>query len=123
MGNHNYLYVPDFATEEGILVVLRLRKAPMLTSLLVFRAGYMPAYDGAGTISGAESHIEEHGEGGEMLNFRIEGGRCHGYPLKMAKIAFIVQSIALKSAFAALSVRYISLTVRSIVPKIADMTV
>ncbi|MBF6650212.1 protein NO VEIN domain-containing protein [Methylobacter sp. BlB1] len=47
--------------------------------LLVFRVGYMPAYDGAGPISGGGAHIEEHGEGGEMWNFRVEGGRCYGY--------------------------------------------
>jgi len=51
----------------------------MPTALLVFRIGYMPAYDGAGPISGGGAHIEEHGEGGEMWNFRIEGGRCYGY--------------------------------------------
>lgn len=51
----------------------------MPTPLLVFRVGYMPAYDGAGPISGGGAHIEEHGEGGEMWNFRIEGGRCYGY--------------------------------------------
>ena len=51
----------------------------MLTPLLVFRVGYMPSYDGAGPISGGGSYIEEHGEGGEMWNFRVEGGRCYGY--------------------------------------------
>lgn len=51
----------------------------MPTPLLVFRVGYMPAYDGAGPITGGGAHIEKHGEGGEMWNFRIEGGRCYGY--------------------------------------------
>ncbi len=51
----------------------------MPSPLLVFRVGYMPAYDGAGPISGGGAHIEEHGEGGEMWNFRVEGGRCYGY--------------------------------------------
>lgn len=51
----------------------------MSTPLIVFRVGYMPAYDGAGPIFGGGAHIEEHGEGGEMWNFRVEGGRCYGY--------------------------------------------
>lgn len=48
-------------------------------NMLVFRIGYMPTYDGKGTISGGGAHVEEHGEGGEMWNFRVEGGRCYGY--------------------------------------------
>ena len=51
----------------------------MPAPLLVFRIGYMPAYDGAGPISGGGSHVEKQGEGGEMWNFRVEGGRCYGY--------------------------------------------
>lgn len=54
---------------------LELRKVSMSAPLLVFRVGYMPTYDGVGPISGGGAHIEEHGEGGEMWNFRIEGGR------------------------------------------------
>jgi len=51
----------------------------MANPLLVFRIGYMPSYDGAGPITGGGAHIREHGEGGEMWNFRVEGGRCYGY--------------------------------------------
>jgi hypothetical protein len=51
----------------------------MRTPLLVFRIGYMSAYNGTGRISSGGSYIEKHGEGGEMWNFREEGGRCYGY--------------------------------------------
>jgi hypothetical protein len=51
----------------------------MATTLLVFRVGYMKAYDGVGKITGGGAYVQEHGEGGEMWNFRIEGGRCYGY--------------------------------------------
>ncbi len=47
--------------------------------LLIFRIGYMTSYDGIGEIHGGGAYIEEHGEGGEMWNFRAEGGRCYGY--------------------------------------------
>lgn len=47
--------------------------------LLLFRVGYMEAYDGRGKIVNGGSHIDENGEGGEMWNFRVEGGRCYGY--------------------------------------------
>ncbi len=55
----------------------------MHTPLLVFRVGYMSAYNGADSISGGGSHIEEHGEGGEMWNFRAEGGHCYGYVMSL----------------------------------------
>lgn len=47
--------------------------------LLVFRVGYMETYDGEGDISGGGAYVEEHGTGGEMWNFRAEGGRCYGF--------------------------------------------
>lgn len=49
------------------------------TPILFFRIGYMKAYDGVGQITGGGSYPEEHGEGGEMWNFRPESGRCYGY--------------------------------------------
>lgn len=52
-----------------------MRDAP----LLIFRVGYMETYDGAGEITSGGSHVERHGEGGEMWNFRAEGGYCYGY--------------------------------------------
>ena len=51
--------------------------------LLIFRVGYMKAYDGVGEITGGGAYVEEHGEGGEMWNFRIEGGRCYGYVMTL----------------------------------------
>lgn len=47
--------------------------------LLLFRIGYMQAYDGKGEIKHGGAHVDEHGEGGEMWNFREESGRCYGY--------------------------------------------
>lgn len=47
--------------------------------LLMFRVGYMSQYDGVGEIQGGGAHVEQHGEGGEMWNFRVESGRCYGY--------------------------------------------
>ena len=43
----------------------------MPAPLLVFRVGYMPAYDGAGPISSGEAHIAEHGVGGEVFPTRV----------------------------------------------------
>mgnify|MGYP000151766445 CR=1 FL=1 len=51
----------------------------MHTPLLMFRVGYMSSYGGVGPISGGGAHVEDNGEGGEMWNFRKEGGRCYGY--------------------------------------------
>ena len=51
----------------------------MANPLLVFRIGYMDAYDGPGDIEGGGAWIAEHGEGGEMWNFLPEAGRCYGY--------------------------------------------
>jgi len=51
----------------------------MDTPLVMFRVGYMSSYGGVGPISGGGSHVEDHGEGGEMWNFRKEGGHCYGY--------------------------------------------
>lgn len=51
----------------------------MTNPLLVFRVGYMESYDGAGEITGGGSHVDKNGTGGEMWNFRAEGGRCYGY--------------------------------------------
>ena len=51
----------------------------MPTPLLVFRVGYMVAYDGKDKISSGGAWIEENNEGGEMWNFRHERGRCYGY--------------------------------------------
>jgi hypothetical protein len=47
--------------------------------LIVFRVGYMKSYDGAGDITGGGTYVQEHGEGGEMWNFRVEGGYCYGF--------------------------------------------
>ncbi len=51
----------------------------MPTPLLVFRVGYMVAYDGEGHISGGGKNVEKYHKGGEMWNFRPERGRCYGY--------------------------------------------
>lgn len=45
----------------------------------MFRVGYMAQYDGIGNITAGGAHVEEHGVGGEMWNFRSESGRCYGY--------------------------------------------
>jgi hypothetical protein len=50
-----------------------------INPLLMFRVGYMVQYDGIGDITGGGAHVEEHGVGGEMWNFRSESGRCYGY--------------------------------------------
>ncbi len=47
--------------------------------LLIFRIGWMDTYQGIDEIHGGGSYVAEHGEGGEMWNFREEGGRCYGY--------------------------------------------
>ena len=47
--------------------------------LLMFRVGYMAQYDGIADIKGGGAHVEKHGVGGEMWNFRPESGRCYGY--------------------------------------------
>ena len=73
----------DAAKARRPLASLELRKALMHTPLLVFRVGYMSAYDGADSISGGGDHIEKHGKGGEMWNFRVEGGYCYGYVMSL----------------------------------------
>lgn len=47
--------------------------------LLIFRIGYMDAYDGPAPIKGGGAYIEDKGEGGEMWNFAPTNGRCYGY--------------------------------------------
>ncbi|MCX9593273.1 protein NO VEIN domain-containing protein [Vibrio cholerae] len=50
-----------------------------MKKMILFRIGWMDKYDGVDTIEGGGSHVETHGVGGEMWNFRPEGGRCFGY--------------------------------------------
>jgi hypothetical protein len=47
--------------------------------LLVFRLGYMKHYSGLAPIQNGGSWPAEHGEAGEMWNFRIENNMCYGY--------------------------------------------
>lgn len=47
--------------------------------LLVFRVGYMSEYNGAGDITGGGANIKKNKSGGEMWNFRTDGGRVYGY--------------------------------------------
>jgi hypothetical protein len=51
----------------------------MANPLLVFRLGFMKNYDGPGEISGGGSYVKRHRRGGEMWNFRPDGGRYYGY--------------------------------------------
>lgn len=51
----------------------------MPNPLLIFRIGWMDTYQGIDEIHGGGSYVAEHGEGGEMWNFREEGGRFYGY--------------------------------------------
>ncbi len=51
----------------------------MAAPLLLFRVGWMDAYDGPAPIVGGGSHVVENGTGGEMWNFAPVGGRCFGY--------------------------------------------
>ncbi len=51
----------------------------MQNPLLIFRIGWMDTYQGVDEIHGGGAHVIEHGEGGEMWNFREEGGRYYGY--------------------------------------------
>lgn len=51
--------------------------------ILFFRVGYMENYDGPGEIAYGGAYIQNNGEGGEMWNFRPEGGRCYGYVMTM----------------------------------------
>jgi hypothetical protein len=39
----------------------------------------MESYDGVGEITSGGSYVDKNGNGGEMWNFRAEGGRCYGY--------------------------------------------
>jgi hypothetical protein len=47
--------------------------------LLVFRLGYMTHYSGLAPIQNGGSWPDEHGEAGEMWNFRVENNVCYGY--------------------------------------------
>jgi hypothetical protein len=49
--------------------------------LLMFRIGHMVAYDGVGEIRGGGAHVDINGNGGEMWNFRAEGGKVYGYAM------------------------------------------
>lgn len=51
----------------------------MQNPLLIFRIGWMSTYTGIDEIHGGGSYVATHGEGGEMWNFREEGGRYYGY--------------------------------------------
>jgi hypothetical protein len=59
------------------------RGTSMKNSLLVFRVGYMESYGGVGEITGGGSYVKDNGNGGEMWNFRAEGGRCYGYVMTL----------------------------------------
>lgn len=51
----------------------------MPNPIIIFRIGWMDTYQGIDEIHGGGSYVAEHGEGGEMWNFREEGGRYYGY--------------------------------------------
>jgi len=51
----------------------------MPNPIIIFRIGWMDTYQGIDEIHGGGSYVAEHGEGGEMWNFREEGGRHYGY--------------------------------------------
>lgn len=51
----------------------------MPNPIIIFRIGWMDTYQGIDKIHGGGSYVAEHGEGGEMWNFREEGGRYYGY--------------------------------------------
>ena len=51
----------------------------MPNPLLIFRIGWMDTYQGIDEIHGGGAHVVKYGEGGEMWNFREEGGRYYGY--------------------------------------------
>lgn len=53
----------------------------MPNPLLIFRIGWMESYQGIDEIQGGGSYVAEHGEGGEMWNFREEGGKFYGYAM------------------------------------------
>ncbi|WP_276966370.1 protein NO VEIN domain-containing protein [Metallibacterium scheffleri] len=55
----------------------------MANPLIVFRVGYMESYDGIGEITSGGSYVDKNGNGGEMWNFRAEGGRCYGYVMTL----------------------------------------
>ena len=71
----------------------------MTSPLLVFRIGYMAAYQGFGQISGGGSYIDEHGEGGEMWNFLADGGYCYGYVMSRHFGGVNLRRIAPKQAW------------------------
>ncbi len=67
-------------SEWNTLVSAVGRRSKILrTPLLIFRVGYMEAYDGPGPIKSGGAHITAKGEGGEMWNFAPTNGRCCGY--------------------------------------------
>jgi len=43
------------------------------------RIGWMDTYQGIDKIHGGGAYVDKHGKGGEMWNFRKEGGRFYGY--------------------------------------------
>lgn len=49
--------------------------------MVFFNGGWMPSYDGVETeiIVNGGSYIKEHGFGGEVYNFRNNGGKNYGY--------------------------------------------
>lgn len=47
--------------------------------ILFFRVGYMEKFDGPDEIHYAGTDLLNHGESGEMWNFREEVGRCYGF--------------------------------------------
>ena len=49
--------------------------------LLVLRTGYMARYDGPDKITGGGAHVEEHGTGGEVFNFKPYRETCYGYAM------------------------------------------
>ena len=51
----------------------------MSKPLIIFRVGWMDDYSGIDKIVGGGSHVKENCEGGEMWNFRQEGGHYYGY--------------------------------------------
>lgn len=66
----------------------------MTNPLIVFRVGYMSSYKGVGDITGGGSYVEENGNGGEMWNFRSEGGRCYGYVMTKGFVGVDLHRIA-----------------------------
>jgi hypothetical protein len=70
---------PLTRTEWSVLIDASATRSRAVQPLLIFRIGYMEAYDGPGSIRGGGAYIAEKGEGGEMWNFAPANGRCYGY--------------------------------------------